>query len=124
MIEQGGISVDDEKVTEVVATVPRAAFEKSWEDSLWAHTLDTIMPDKEEQAYLQKWAGYMLWGGAPEEKLLFLYGPGGTGKGTFINTIAYALGDYADVINVEVLLASRNDAHAGGAAASPTARPM
>ncbi len=97
----------------------RAAFEKSWEDSLWAHTLDTIMPDKEEQAYLQKWAGYMLWGGAPEEKLLFLYGPGGTGKGTFINTIAYALGDYADVINVEVLLASRNDAHAGGAAASP-----
>ena len=28
LIEQGGISVDDEKVTEVVATVPRAAFEK------------------------------------------------------------------------------------------------
>ena len=28
LIEQGGISVDDEKVTEVVAAVPRAAFEK------------------------------------------------------------------------------------------------
>ncbi len=28
LIEQGGISVDDEKVTEVVATVPKSAFEK------------------------------------------------------------------------------------------------
>ena len=68
---------------------------------------------------MQRWAGYLLIGAAPEEKLLFLYGTGGGGKGTFINTIGYMLGDYADTVDVEIFLASRNDGHGGGANASP-----
>lgn len=88
-------------------------------ESLWSQTVAQIIPDEEERAYMQKWAGYLLIGAAPEEKLLFLYGSGGSGKGTFINTIAYALGDYADTVDIEVFLASRNDGHGGGANASP-----
>lgn len=87
--------------------------------SLWSQTVAQIIPDEEERAYMQKWAGYLLIGAAPEEKLLFLYGAGGSGKGTFINTIAYALGDYADTVDIEVFLASRNDGHGGGSNASP-----
>ena len=87
--------------------------------SLWEQTVATIIPDEQERHYLQKWAGYMLLGSAPEEKLLFLYGEGGTGKGTFINTIGYMLGDYADTVDIEMFLTSRNDGHAGGAAPSP-----
>lgn len=68
---------------------------------------------------MQKWAGYMLVGSAPEEKMLFLYGEGGTGKGTFISTIGYMLGDYADTLDIEVFLSSRNDGHAGGSGPSP-----
>lgn len=89
------------------------------QDSLWARTAAQIIPDEEERAYLQKWAGYLLLGAAPEEKLLFLYGTGGSGKGTFINTIGYMLGDYADTVDIEVFLSSRNDGHGGGANASP-----
>lgn len=88
-------------------------------ESLWSQTVAQIIPDEEERAYMQKWAGYLLIGAAPEEKLLFLYGSGGSGKGTFINTIAYALGDYADTVDIEVFLTSRNDGHGGGANASP-----
>ncbi|SEA36478.1 phage/plasmid primase, P4 family, partial [Selenomonas ruminantium] len=87
--------------------------------SLWTKTLETIIPDEAERQYLQKWAGYMLIGSAPEEKLLFLYGEGGCGKGTFANTLGYMMGDYADTVDIEIFLASRNDGHAGGAAASP-----
>lgn len=89
------------------------------QDSLWVRTVAQIIPDEEERAYLQKWAGYLLIGAAPEEKLLFLYGTGGSGKGTFINTIGYMLGDYADTVDIEVFLSSRNDGHGGGANASP-----
>ena len=89
------------------------------QDSLWARTVAQIIPDEEERAYLQKWAGYLLIGAAPEEKLLFLYGTGGSGKGTFINTIGYMLGDYPDTVDIEVFLSSRNDGHGGGANASP-----
>lgn len=88
-------------------------------DTLWTRAVAQIVPDEEERAYLQKWAGYLLIGAAPEEKLLFLYGTGGGGKGTFINTIGYMLGDYADTVDVEIFLTSRNDGHGGGANASP-----
>lgn len=88
-------------------------------ESLWTKSVARIVPNKEERAYLQKWAGYLLVGTAPEEKLLFLYGDGGSGKGTFINTIGYMMGDYADTVDIEVFLASRNDGHGGGANASP-----
>lgn len=87
--------------------------------SLWTKTIEAIIPDEAERQYLQKWAGYMLIGSAPEEKLLFLYGEGGSGKGTFANTLGYMMGDYADTVDIEIFLASRNDGHAGGAAASP-----
>ena len=85
---------------------------------LWADTVKSIIPDDEERRYLQKWAGYMLTGSCREEKLLFLCGNGRNGKGVFINTIAHILGGYADTINVEVILSSRNDANSGGSGPS------
>ncbi len=88
-------------------------------ESLWEKAIAAILPDEKERHYMQKWAGYMLVGSAPEEKLLFLYGEGGTGKGTFISTIGYMLGDYADTLDIEVFLSSRNDGHAGGSGPSP-----
>lgn len=80
--------------------------------SLWTETLASMMPDKQEREYLQMWAGYALAGEATEEKLLFLYGEGGTGKSTFTETLAYMLGDYAGTVDIELFLSSRND---GGA---------
>ena len=101
--------------------ITRAAYrpELKGQESLWTRAIAQIVPDVEERAYLQKWSGYLLIGAAPEEKLLFLYGTGGGGKGTFINTIGYMLGDYADTVDVEIFLTSRNDGHGGGANASP-----
>lgn len=101
--------------------ITRAAYrpECKGQESAWTRAIAQIVPDAEERAYLQKWAGYLLIGAAPEEKLLFLYGTGGGGKGTFINTIGYMLGDYADTVDVEIFLTSRNDGHGGGANASP-----
>ena len=101
--------------------ITRAEYrpELKGQESEWTRAIAKIVPDAEERAYLQKWAGYLLIGAAPEEKLLFLYGTGGGGKGTFINTIGYMLGDYADTVDVEIFLASRNDGHGGGANASP-----
>ena len=89
------------------------------QDTLWTETVKSIIPNEKERRYIQKWAGYMLVGEAIEEKLLFIYGPGGTGKGTFINTIQNVMGDYATTADIEIFLSSRNDGHGGGANASP-----
>jgi putative DNA primase/helicase len=51
---------------------------------------------------------------APAKRLntsSFVYGTGANGKGTFVNTIADVLGDYATTAHVGTFLASRNEHH-------------
>ncbi len=48
-------------------------------------------------AFLRRWFGYCLTGDTREHALLFVYGPGGNGKGVTLNTVsgkrAIGLGD-------------------------------
>lgn len=85
---------------------------QQWSD-LWETTVKQIVPNNDVRHYLHKFIGYCLTGLTREEKLLFLYGAGGGGKGTFIETIAKVLGDYADTVPVDILLSARNDAKNG-----------
>ena len=85
---------------------------QQWSE-LWETTVKQIIPNDDVRHYLHKFIGYCLTGLTREEKLLFLYGEGGGGKGTFIETIAKVLGDYADTVPVDILLSARNDAKNG-----------
>lgn len=87
----------------------RAAYTPEEHSSLWRDTVRQIVPDNDTYDYLQRMAGYCLTGSAADEKLFFLYGPGGTGKGTFIETLGHALGDYTASVPVEILLSSKGN---------------
>lgn len=89
---------------------------------LWEKTVAEIMPDEETRKWMQKFAGYCLTGSTREEKFLFLFGPGGSGKSTFLEVIARAMGDYADTFPVEMLLTRRNDAGSGNEATPQLAK--
>lgn len=79
---------------------------------LWLRFLDEATGgDKQLQVYLQRIAGYMLTGATTEECFFFAYGPGGNGKGTYINTLTAILGDYAQVSNMDVFMESKGDRH-------------
>lgn len=56
---------------------------------------DVTRGDDELIRYLQRMAGYALTGLVNEHALYFVYGPGGNGKGTFLNAIRAVLADYA-----------------------------
>ena len=43
--------------------------------------------------------------------LAFIWGPGGNGKGVFLNTIINILGDYVKLAGSEVFMASRMERH-------------
>lgn len=63
---------------------------------LWLDFLAVVTGgDDELVGFLQRLCGYLLTGSTDEQVLIFLYGPGGNGKSTFINTIAGVMGDYA-----------------------------
>lgn len=72
----------------------------------WTAFLDAALnSDIELQAFLQRLVGYCLTGDVTEEVLAFLYGEGGTGKGTFLGTVVAALADYAVSVPIEVFTA-------------------
>jgi putative DNA primase/helicase len=61
--------------------------------------------------FLQQFAGYCLTGKTSEQVLVFLYGPGGTGKSVFVNTILRLMGNYACAASMETFTASPFDPH-------------
>lgn len=95
----------------------RAAYNPVAHSTLWRDTMRQIVPDNNTYDYVQRMAGYCLTGDCSEELLFFLYGHGGTGKGTFTETLGYALGDYSTSVPVEILLSSKWEK--GGNSPSP-----
>jgi putative DNA primase/helicase len=55
---------------------------------------------------MQKFMGYCLTGSTEEEKFVIACGPGGSGKGTFFETIAAAISDYKAILSIDTLLAN------------------
>jgi putative DNA primase/helicase len=79
---------------------------------IWRKFLDAVTRgDQELIRFLQQWCGYSLTGDVREHALLFIFGPGGNGKGTFLNTISRIFGDYATVAAMETFTASKSDHH-------------
>lgn len=80
--------------------------------SLWLQfLLDATEGDHALVSYLQRLAGYALTGSTREHILAFLWGPGGNGKGVFLNTLCRSLGSYAAVAAMDTFTASRFDRH-------------
>lgn len=96
-----------------ITQVCAASYEPGTRSELWETTVKQIIPDPGVREYMHRFIGYCLTGLTREEKFLFLYGAGGGGKGTFVETIGKVLGDYADTIPIDVLLSARNDAGSG-----------
>jgi len=62
-------------------------------------------------AFLKRMCGYALTGEVREHALFFVYGTGGNGKGTFLNTITHIMGDYQRVSGAETFTESPGDRH-------------
>ncbi len=69
----------------------------------WLAFLDFAMHGDEQLVrFIQRYFGYALTGVVIEEVFLFMFGPGGAGKGTMVETVASLLGDYASTVPMEV----------------------
>jgi putative DNA primase/helicase len=78
----------------------------------WKAALALYMNNASEMiAFLQRLAGYCLWGALVDQILVFACGKGGNGKGTFFNTLMRVMGSYAKAAPSEVFLASNFDRH-------------
>ena len=67
--------------------------------------------DQDLIGFLQRWFGYCLTGVTQEHALLFVYGPGGNGKGVLLVTMAGILGSYATNAAMDTFTASQGERH-------------
>ncbi len=80
---------------------------------LWTAFLEEATGgDIQLQAYLRRLGGYALTGSTREQQFCFIYGPGGNGKGVFLNTLKAILGDYARTAPMDTFTAATTDKHA------------
>lgn len=70
----------------------------------WMSFLNTVQPNKAVQRLLQQLVGIFLTGESGQQKLIIFYGLGANGKSTFIEVIAWLLGDYGLRIATEMLM--------------------
>ena len=66
--------------------------------------LESILPDEATREALLCYLGYSATGEVSEERALFLFGPGGNGKGTLTRTLITLFGDYATTLRTSAII--------------------
>jgi P4 family phage/plasmid primase-like protien len=93
-------------MTKITRVAPGGACE-AWHRFLHTATAG----DGELIAFLQRMAGYCLTGSTRDHALFFVYGTGGNGKGTFLNTLQWIIGDYAKSAPADMFTERKHEAH-------------
>lgn len=122
--DQGFEDTDQNKIVlkNGVYDIETGKFSKSFDPSLHARVAYPVEYDpdakapifedyvkwllsEEELAFLYEWIGYMFYRSYPIQKMLFIYGIGGSGKSTLINVIRNVVGTQAaSSVSLEALM--------------------
>ena len=87
----------DGKPEDRITSCTNVNYHSDATSTLWDTTLESIFEGNEKLiAYFHRLVGYSASGTAQEEMFTMLWGEGRNGKGTLIEAIRRALGDYAD----------------------------
>lgn len=87
-----------------ITKIARGAYDPGADTSVWDGFLTQVLPDEDERGYLQRVIGQAIYGGVREHLFPVLTGVGANGKGTAYGAICSAFGDYATVINPDLLM--------------------
>jgi P4 family phage/plasmid primase-like protien len=81
--------------------IANVSYDPTVKHPIWTTFLNKSVPDKDTQRFLAQAAGYTLTGDVSEDCLFLLIGSGRNGKGVFLNTLKWILGDYAQQANFD-----------------------
>lgn len=106
----------DHDPADLLTKITGAAYRPDAVSDTWTGFLEQVQPEAAMRSYLARLFGHALEGRVIEHLLAICHGEGANGKGTFINAVLAALGDYADAADPELLTARTFDAHPTGTA--------
>ncbi len=91
----------------LVAPAPKGTVPVRWMEFLY----DAMDCDEENIDFIQRAAGYSLTGSIEEQKIIFLIGKGGTGKGVFTNCMMKLFGGNAEKAPIETFMRKSSSSH-------------
>ncbi len=92
---------------DLITKMTPVAYDPGARSDLWARFLCTVTNrDAQLQQFLRRAVGNSAVG-VEDETVTFCYGPGGTGKTTFVEAIKAALGEYALTLDFDTLIERR-----------------
>jgi putative DNA primase/helicase len=81
---------------DLITKMIQVNFDPTAKSELWLGFLNGVTKNNSELVeFLQTSTGYSITGKTTEEVFFFLYGPGGSGKSTYINTLKFLLDEYS-----------------------------
>ncbi|HSJ43620.1 MAG TPA: phage/plasmid primase, P4 family [Euzebyales bacterium] len=106
----------DHDPADLLTKITGAAYRPDTKGTKFAAFLAKVQPKEDMRKFLARLIGHALEGRVVEHLLPIFHGSGGNGKGTFVEATLYALGDYADAADPDLLTARTFDAHPTGVA--------
>ncbi len=85
-----------------------ASYDPEAQCPQWRQFMEDVIPDANVRAYVQRACGYSMLGDADQRALFLVWGPAGTGKSQFLDTLQHVFGDYGCTASVGTFMASSN----------------
>jgi len=85
------------------------AYDAKAKSALWERFLREVLPDAETRQWVQKLVGASLVGGNPDRSMVIGIGPTTSGKSTFVEVLATAIGGYAATYNLQMFREKRDE---------------
>jgi putative DNA primase/helicase len=92
-----------------VSKLAGCAFDPDADCPLFDSFLETIIPDPDIRAFMQRAVGYTLTGCVDEEKFFLAYGTGANGKSVFANVIAAVMGEYTVALGAALVTLRKHE---------------
>jgi P4 family phage/plasmid primase-like protien len=92
-----------------ITLMTAAEYHPEARHELWERFLVEALPDAGARDYAQRYAGYCLTGLMTEDVFVFLIGPAGSGKSTFLEALRRTWGGYAKTADFSSFLAARTN---------------
>jgi putative DNA primase/helicase len=98
--------------SDLITKIARCRYVPTATSDLWSSFLDKALGDDASlRTYVQRATGSALIGLQMEDLILFLIGPGGSGKTTYLEAARCAIGDYGTPVPFDIFLEKK---HSGG----------
>lgn len=87
-----------------ITKIGNASYELGAGSPQFDRFIQTVQPAPEMREFLEDWGGYNCLGLADAQKMCVFYGEGSNGKGVWVSTVAWCLGDYAWSTGIETFM--------------------